>query len=351
MTFAAAFPRSFILLLCSTFMLAASVITLQAQQPTSPPVAEQDEVIDVESRLVRLNIGVADRRGKPITNLTAADFAVYEDGARQMITSFEPVTSPFSLVLLLDLSGSTLNFRTTLKQAAIRFLDAVAPGDRIAVVTFNREARLLSDFTTDRRKTAYSIEIAEGRTPQTELYRALEFSLKQLAREGNRRKAIVVMTDGKDTSLSRLDRQLAANAVTPEQATASIKLDADAMLPRVLDLADRQGVTIYPLALPSGDLKRIEDPDIAQVAVYTAARGRLESLSNRTGGRLHDIRRLEDMGRLYAEVAADMRTLYSISYQPASNNGAQRGTWRPIRIEVASRPDLLARTREGYFAR
>lgn len=334
------------IILFSLCILSASV---RAQQPANS-ASGQDEVIDVESRLVRLNIGVADRKGQPITNLSAANFNVYEDGVRQSITSFEPVTTPFSLVLLLDLSGSTLSFRTTLKQAAIRFLDALAPGDRVAVVTFNRDARTLSDFTTNHRKLAYAIQVAEGRTPQTELYRALQFSLKQLAREGDRRKAIVVMTDGIDTSLARTDRQLVANIKTSEEAVASIKLDAGALLPSVLNLADRQGVTIYPLALPSGDLKRVYEPELTQVAVYTAARGRLETLSNRTGGRLHDIRRLEDMGRLYAEVAADMRTLYSITYQPSSS-GTQRGTWRPIRIEVAARPELLARTREGYFAR
>lgn len=331
---------------CVMLLLCCVASAARAQQP------EQDEVIDVESRLVQLNIGVSDRRGQPITNLTAADFAVYEDGAPQKITSFEPVTTPFSLVLLLDLSGSTQSFRQTLKQSAIRFLDALAPGDRIAVVVFNREARTLVEFTNDRRKIAYAIEIAEGRTPQTELYAALQYSLKQLARETNRRKAIVVMTDGVDTSISRLDRQSAAAATTPAEAAASVKLDADARLPNVLNMADRQGVTIYPLALPSGDIKRIRAPNLTQVAVYTAARGRLETLTTRTGGRIHDIRRLEDMGRLYAEVAADMRTLYSISYQPTSAaTPPPRGTWRPIRIEVTTRTGLLARTREGYFSR
>lgn len=338
---------------CTLLAFVLNAQTLRAQQPTdnAPRAEAQDDVIDVETRLVRLNVGVADAKGRPITNLTAADFAVSEDGAPQQITSFEPVTTPFSLVVLLDLSGSTLSFRTTLKQAAVRFLDALDPRDRVAVITFNSESRTLVDFTTDRRKIAYAIQVAEGRTPRSEVYGALRYSLQQLARENNRRRAIVVMTDGQDTSLARLDRLrvggVAATSIEPQPAA---KAELTPALASVLDAADRQGVTVYPLALPSGDLKRVRQPTATQVAVYTAARERLETLSNRTGGRLHDIRRLEDMGRLYAEVAADMRTLYTISYQPSAN-GVARGTWRPIRIGVPSRPELLARTREGYFSR
>ena len=338
---------SSLLAACALLTLVFNTQTLRAQQPTADT---QDDVIDVETRLVRLNIGVADAKGRPITNLTAADFAVYEDGAPQQITSFEPVTTPFSLVVLLDLSGSTLSFRTTLKQAAVRFLDALDPRDRVAVITFNSESRTLVDFTTDRRKIAYAIQIAEGRTPRSEVYDALRYSLRQLARENNRRRAIVIMTDGQDTSLARLDRLRVGNAATTVEPRPAVKAESTPALAAVLDAADLQGVTVYPLALPSGDLKRVREPTPTQVAVYTAARERLETLSNRTGGRLHDIRRLEDMGRLYAEVAADMRTLYTISYQPSAN-GVARGTWRPIRIGVPSRPELLARTREGYFAR
>ncbi|MCA1850086.1 MAG: hypothetical protein LC672_03260, partial [Acidobacteria bacterium] len=86
-----------------------------------------------------------------------------------------------------------------------------------------------------------------------------------------------------------------------------------------------------------------------QSAIYSAARTRMQTLADRTGGRLHEIRRLEDMGRLYAEVAAEMRTLYSLAYQ-SSNARPRDGSWRSITVEVA-RPDAIARSRPGYFAR
>ena len=255
------------------------------------------------------------------------------------------------------MSGSTLGFRSTIKQSAIRFIDALAPEDRVAVVSFwvkrnknGGESRIetLADFTQNRRKIAYAISDAGG-NGETNLYNGLRFALGKLANEGNRRKAIVVLTDGKDSELERADRFAASSADSDAEALAAVKPEASSQLAAVLNAADRQGVTIYPLALPSGDLKRLAQPLPQQVAIYTSARTRLQALANRTGGRLHEINRLEDLGRLYAEVAADMRTLYSIAYQ--SNAAPSRAqAWRAITIEV-SRAETIARTRPGYYAR
>src|SRR6185369_9599271 len=129
--------------------------------------------------LVQLNVGVVDRQGRAITSLTKNDFVIYEDGVKQSIQLFEPVDTPFSLVLMLDMSGSTINFRQQLKLASQRFLDALGPEDRVAVVQFNKDVKLLSGFTADHLKTAYSIEIATG-AGETHFYDALKFALKEL---------------------------------------------------------------------------------------------------------------------------------------------------------------------------
>lgn len=325
-------------------LLACFLLTVQVAQAQE----DDEETVRIDTSLVQLNVGVVDRQGRAITSLSPNDFAVYEEGVRQTIKSFEPATAPFSLVLLLDLSGSTLSFRSTLKQSAIRFIDALAPGDRVAVIAFNDKVKTLVDFSSDYQKIANAIYYVDGKGG-TELYQALDYSLKELAKEKNRRKAIVVLTDGLDTQLRNADRAAAAKAPTNETAIATIKPDASASLNAVLNAADRQGVTIYPLALPSGDPKLIADPNPQQVAIYTSARTRLQALADRTGGRLNQIRRLEDLGYLYAEVAADLRTLYSISYRPTGDPQRAKG-WRAIRIEV-TRPELIARTRPGYFAR
>jgi VWFA-related protein len=308
---------------------------------------EVDDVVRTETSLVQLNIGVVDKQGRAITSLTRNDFVVYEDGVKQTLQHFEPVDAPFSLVLMLDMSGSTITFRQQLKLASQRFLDALAPEDRVSVIQFNKDVKSLTGFTTDREKTAYAIEIASG-AGETHFYEALKYSLKALDKEGPRRKAIVVLTDGLDTRLRNADRSTLSKVQTDQEALATIQPHSSADLNLVLASADRQGVTIYPLALPSGDPRRLplQTPNI--VGIYAAARARLQSLADRTGGRLNEINRLEYMAQLYREVAANLRTLYTVAYQAKGER--QRGQWHEIKVEVAN-TELTARTKPGYFAR
>ena len=336
-------PERLVLILTLTALSFSNGLTARAQGP--------DEVIKVDTSLVQLNVGVVDRQGHAITTLSQNDFVVYEDGVRRPIQHFESTDAPFSLVMLLDTSGSTINFRQQIEQAALRFLDALTPEDRVAVVEFNgKGVKSQLGFSTDRYRVAYAIKFtleARGRG-ETPLYDALKYSLKELSHEGKRRKAIVVLTDGLDTEARNKDRTVITK-VSVSEVSSAIKPEANSQLNSVLTDSDRLGVSVFPLALPSGDPKRLPLPDPAITAMYAAARSRLELLASRTGGRLHEIRRLDDMARLYAEVAADLRTLYSIAYQPA-NPGARDGKWREIRVEIA-RADLVASTKPGYFAR
>jgi len=305
-----------------------------------------DEPVTVDSSIVRLNVGVADRKGRPITDLTRENFTILEDGIKQNIQRFEPVAAPFSVVMILDMSGSTLGFRETIRQSAFRFIDALAPEDRVAVIEFYDKVNLRNDFTTDRKTIGNSITVSNGRG-KTQLYKALDFALNKLAGEGKRRKAIIVLTDGVDTALRDNDRDFLQKFGEKDIPTA-IKPETNDNLNRVLNKADVQGVTIYPLALPTGDPSKLADPTPIQMAMYNAARTRLQILADRTGGTLNAINRLEEMGRLYATVAAELRTLYTIEYQ--STNEKRDGKWRAIKIEVSNQ-DLISKTRQGYFAK
>jgi VWFA-related protein len=333
-------PIRAILFALALLLLLGATSSLQAQDP--------DDVVRTDVSLVQLNIGVVDSRGRAVTSLSQNDFAIYEDGVKQSIAQFEPTNAPFSLVLLLDMSGSTISFRQQLKLATSRFLDALGPEDRVAVVQFNAKVKRLSGFGESRRDTAYAINIADG-AGETHLYEALKFGLKELEQEHKRRKAIVVLTDGLDTQMRNIDRRAVANAQTDEEALNAIKPETSASLNAVLNAADRQGVTIFPLALPSGDPKRLPIPGPDITGIYSAARTRLESVANRTGGRLTEINRLDQMSRLYAEVAANLRTLYTASYQ-ARGDRPRDGKWHEIKVEVLN-PELIARTRPGYYAR
>jgi VWFA-related protein len=315
--------------------------------PGTTALAQEDDVIRTDTSLIQLNVGVVDRQGRPITSLSRNDFAVYEDGVKQSILHFEPTTAPFSLVLMLDMSGSTVNFRQQLKQAAFRFLDALAPEDRVEVIQFNAKVKSLAAFSTDREKTVFAIERAEG-AGETYFYDALRYALKSLENEGKRRKAIIVLTDGLDTKVRKSDSNAAASAETNEAAVAAIKPIDSPQLNAVLAQAERQNVTIYPLALPSGDPKRLTLPSPVTVGAYAAARMRLQAIADRTGGRLNEIHQLHELARVYAEVAADLRSLYTVAYQAPGDR--RDGRWHEVRVEV-SHPELIARTRPGYYAK
>jgi len=308
--------------------------------------AQDEDVIKVDSSIVRLNVGVADRQGRPITNLSKENFTLYEDGIKQDISRFEPTVAPFSVVLLLDMSGSTLGFREVIRQSAFRFIDALAPEDRVAVIEFNDKTKLLNDFTNKRKSIANSINVASGRG-KTQLYKALDFALEKLSKEGKRRKAIIVLTDGIDSNLRDIDRNVLERFNEADLSTA-IKPDNSDSLNKVLSKSDNQAVTIYPLALPTGDPFKLAEPSPVQTALYSAARARLQMLSERTGGTFNAINQLEDMGKLYATVAANLRSLYSVEYSPLDTK--RNGKWRAIKIEV-DKGDLISRTRQGYFAR
>jgi VWFA-related protein len=336
------FARRVTVALLFALVLVALAAAARAQEP--------DDVITTNTSLVQLSVGVVDQQGHAITTLQSNDFVVYEDGVRRPILHFEPADTPFSLVLLLDMSGSTVNFRQQIRAAALRFLDALGPEDRVSVVEFNgKGVKSLLGFSTDRRRTAYAITDLASGAGETFLYDALKYSLKELGHEGKRRKAIVVLTDGLDTEVRKEDRTAISKASSDSEISAAIKPETNSQLNSVLSEADRQGVTIFPLGLPSGDPKRLPMPDPSITAMYSAARTRLQLLADRTGGRLHEIHRLDDLARLYAQVAADLRALYTIAYQPP-NPGARDGKWRAIRIEVAH-ADLVASTKPGYYAR
>ncbi|MBK8302635.1 MAG: VWA domain-containing protein [Pyrinomonadaceae bacterium] len=308
--------------------------------------AQDDDPIRVDSSIVRLNVGVVDLRGRPILSLNKDSFDLFEDGVKQQITRFEPSEAPFSVVIMLDMSGSTIGFRQVIKQSAVRFIDALSPNDRVAVIEFYDKINLRNDFTTDHGIIANSIAVANGRG-KTQLYKALDFALDKLSKEKSRRKAIIVLTDGVDSDVQNIDRK-SLESLKDDQIPTAIKPETSDILNRVLNRSDAQGVTIYPLALPTGDPARLADPTPRQIAMFKASRSRLKLVADRSGGQLNSISRLEEMGRLYAQVAADLRTLYTVEYD--SSNDKRDGKWRAITIAVKN-SDYISRTRQGYFAK
>ncbi|NNE65943.1 MAG: VWA domain-containing protein [Pyrinomonadaceae bacterium] len=309
---------------------------------------DPDDDITVDSSVVRLNVGVVNSTGRPITNLSRSNFKIFEDGIAQDISHFEPTSAPFSVVLILDMSGSTLGFRQNIKFSASRFIDALSPDDRVSVLEFYNRVNVLNGFTTDRSKIYHSIKVSNGKKGETktQLFRAIDLALDKLATEGSRRKAIIVLTDGADTAARDMDRNQ-LNKLEDSEMTGAVNPEENPLLKSALDKASKYSVTIYPLALPTNDPRKFIDPLPIQLAMYDLARERLNILATRTGGEMHKINRLEEMGVLYARVAANVRSLYTIEYQP--KNVKKDGKWREIKLKL-NMPDLVYTTRPGYFA-
>ena len=201
-----------------------------------------------------------------------------------------------------------------------------------------RQGNLRNDFTSDRRTIAHSISVANGRG-KTHLYKALDLALDKLENEKGRRKAIIVLTDGVDSDVKDIDRK-ALDRVKDDQIPTALRPEASETLIRILNRSDAQGVTIYPLALPTGDPARLADPTPAQIAMFTAA---ARAPSDRRGplGRQH--KRHQQPRRHGPPLRPGSRRpshAYTIEYTPT--NEKRDGKWRSIRIDCKKCEYVLA---------
>ncbi|MBK7707401.1 MAG: hypothetical protein IPJ30_17030 [Acidobacteria bacterium] len=128
-------------------------------------------------------------RGPDHQSLQKDNFAIFEDGVKQSISRFEPTVAPFSVVMILDMSGSTLGFRETIRQSAYRFVDALAPDDRVAVIEFYDKVNLRNDFTTDRRRSEIRSASPTGAERRSFTRRSISRSKSSRARENAGRRS------------------------------------------------------------------------------------------------------------------------------------------------------------------
>lgn len=291
-----------------------------------------EEVIRLEARLINLNVKVMDSMGRPLPTLKREDFAVLEDGAPQDVTYFEPVTAPLNIVLLLDLSGSTDSKMKLMKSAAKNFVDALKKEDRIAVAGFTRRFFVISNFTSDHDMVKERIGKIKNRNSGTAYYDAMWATLGMLDEVKEARKAIVVLTDGVDNSLS-----------DPGEEEYEPKHPFDELIARVQE-AD---ASIYPIYLDT-EYEVLGRHGRGGHDAYVTARKQLEQLADETGTEMFRANRAEDLDRVYKQVAAELHSLYSMGYHPSEMR--RDGKWRKISIKV-NREGARARARRGYFAK
>ena len=303
--------------------------------PVSPGPEEisEGDVIRVDTELVSVNVSVVDRgTNRGVNNLTKDDFRLYEDNAQQQIVHFESSSAPFNLMLLIDLSGSTARVVELIKAAAIHFVEAARPFDRIAVVTFAGGQVVASPLTSDHDALRRRISAVQRPEGSTRLYDSVVFAVDEVFREAkdSSRNAIVVISDGLDSVMPN---------VTGEGSTTTYQ----EMLRRVKEF---DGV-LYSIWTDTQDYEPLSKFDIQQ-ETFDQAHDQMKELAEAGGGAFYECEQLSDLAGAYDRVVADLGTLYTLSYRPT--NKVRDGSWRTIRVNV-NRANTVARGKRGYFAK
>jgi VWFA-related protein len=262
----------------------------------------------VAPQLMRVNASVTDRNGRAIAGMRDADFVVYEDGSERRIVNVTPASEPFNLVLLLDVSGSVEERIDFIRKAARDFLRTASPQDRISIISFNEDIRVISNFTTDRSLLSKRLDELDA-GGSTALYDALGYTLVDALKPlRGERTAVVIMSDGDDNK-----------SFVP--------------FPAILEAVIESGALIYPLYVPSGLIPEASvtkpsltvDPMRAKYLTITSrAAQEGEKLASVSGGLFYPIKRLEDLQKAYDDVVAQMRTAYTITYSSTANGTGQR---------------------------
>jgi len=288
--------------------------------PTPPPPAgdQQRPAFRAGVELVSLNVTVTDPANHYITDLDQGDFSVFEDGVKQEVTFFNRRQSPVALSLLLDSSASMEDKLPLLQTAAVSFVKRLKPNDMAQVIDFDSRVEIRQPFTGNQAELERAIGLTAA-GGSTSLNNAIYIALKELRKiravseEDVRRQALIVFSDGEDTS-------------------SLISFD------EVLDLAKRSETAVYTIALRGTD---------SQTKGFREAEFVMRQLAQETGGRAFFPVRADDLTGVYAQIADELASQYTLGYTP--RNAKRDGAWRRVIVQT-TRPNVIPRTKRGYFA-
>jgi Ca-activated chloride channel homolog len=293
----------------------------QSQQQPQQPQPTQQTPFRAGVELVSLNVTVTDGTAHYITDLAQDDFSIFEDGVKQDVTFFNHTNLPIALALLVDTSASMEAKLPTAQEAAIGFARRLRPQDLAEVVDFDSRVMILQTFTANQQELEQAIRKTSA-GGSTSLYNAIYIALKDLKKvvaknaDEIRRQAIIVLSDGEDTS---------------------------SLLPfeEVLDLAKRSETAIFSIGLRSA-----EGPSTTTKG-FKEAEFVLRQFSQETGGRAFFPAQLADLTNVYGQISDELSSQYTVGY--TSKNGKRDGSWRRVVVRI-NKPNLVARTKLGYFA-
>jgi Ca-activated chloride channel homolog len=334
-------------ILMAAFFVAALTITpgtvaqsgrVSQQKPQEPPRQDKqkrdDEAIRIDTDLVTLAATVTNERGRFAANLKRGDFLVYEDGIKQELAYFETGAKvPISLGILFDTSGSMVDKIDDVRDAVEHFVKAVAPGDEIFLIRFSNGAELVQDFTDDRRRILRAIDRLNPRG-STALYDAILMGLQRVAEGKHNRRALMLVTDGNDTS-------------------SSVSLEP------TLNLARKSEVIVYALGIGHGERGSFGHGSHNRGGIIFGRQikdevdmNALRQFAETTGGEAFHLENAHAGGRdlvdeAAAQVAAELKQQYLLGYYPL--NTRKDGAFRQIKVEAVDK-SLHIRTKRGYYA-
>ena len=297
-------------------LLGLMLQAVPAPAPQAPP--EKPQVFRAGVEVVSLNVTVTDPQGHYVTDLEQNNFSVFEDGAKQELTQFNRTNLPIALSLLIDSSASMEQRMENAQEAAIGFAKRIRTQDLAQVVDFDSRVEIKQGFTNNVAQLESAIRSTSA-GGSTALHNAVYISLKELAKikaknpDEIRRQAIVVLSDGEDTS----------SLVSFEE---------------VLELSKRSETAIYTIGLQPRETSALKG--------FREAEFVLRQLAQETGGRAFFAKQIEELKDVYGQIADELSSQYSMGY--ASKNPKRDGAFRRVVVQV-DRPNSTARTKRGYY--
>ena len=321
---------------------------------TEAAVMDDDEVIKVETNLVTIPVAVLDRDGRFVSGLQQNDFQIFEDGVQQKIEYFASVEQPFTVVLLLDVSNSTQFKIAEIQNAAITFVNQLRQNDRVMVISFDEKVRVLAQPTNNRavlQNAIRQIDFGGG----TSLYEAVNYTINQELRRIDGRKAIVLFTDGVDTT--------SRNA--SYQSTVKEAEEIDAMIyPIRYDTSGfanggntggspnpsrRSGGSVWGQvlgAILTGGSVQVGGGSGTSSGDYQKGRRYLEELAAVSGGRKFEAQTTYNLDAAFSGIAEELRRQYAIGYYPESEG--QKGQRKQVKVRV-DRTNAVVRAKNSYI--
>jgi Ca-activated chloride channel family protein len=305
--------------------------------------AAEDEVVQVETNLVTTPVSVLDRNGRFIAGLKKKDFKIFENGVPQAVTYFQSSEQPFTVVLMIDVSPSTRYRMDEIHYAAVMFVNQLRPADQVMVVSFDQRLKILSEPTSEKQKlfaAIYKAQFGSG----TSLYDAVDYASNLDLASIPGRKAVVLFTDGVDTTSRR---------ATFESSVAGVE-EVDALFYPIRYNTQRRGDAGASLAQNYG-LGALPPGIVVQMgrgqsdAEYVKGKIYLETIAANSGGRIFEADEMTNLESAFAGVAEELRRQYSIGYY--ATDGGKPGDRKRIKIEVSRPVRAVVKAKSTYIVK